>query len=138
MRPTPAVSAASSILSALPLMLALILASPAARAKLAPPTPEEKAAADEASAKGAWDTKVQAYQLCKASDRVAEKYRADTKAAGREPPQPTATPPCADPGPYSSPVLASGPKPLEAAGAHSPSSPAGAPHNSVVPQAQQK
>ena len=130
----------STTVSALPVMLALALTlpSPAARAKLAPLTPAEQAAAAEAAAKEAWNNKVQGFQLCKAADRVAEKYRADTKAAGKEPPQPAPTPACADPGPYNAPELATGPKPLESSGAHSPPSPAGAPPSSTVPQAAQK
>jgi hypothetical protein len=127
----------STTLSALPVMLALALTlpSPAARAKLAPLTPAEQAAAAETAAKEAWNNKVQAFQLCKAADRVAERYRADTKAAGKEPPQPTPTPPCTEPGPYNSPVLAAGAKPLESSGAHSPPSPAASPPSSTVPQA---
>jgi hypothetical protein len=116
---------------------ALLLPAPA-QARLAPPTPEQKAAAEETAAKEAWNTKVAAYQLCQASDRVAEKYRADMKAQGKPAPQPAATPACTDPGPYTSPVLAAGQKPIEQAGAHSPPAPAAAPHNSSVPQASMK
>lgn len=113
---------------------ALLLPAPA-QARLAPPTPEQKAAAEETAAKEAWNNKVAGFQLCKASERAADKYRADMKAQGKAAPQPTATPPCTDPGPYVSPVLAAGPKPIEQAGAHSPPSPAGAPPNTSVPQA---
>jgi hypothetical protein len=128
-----------AFLSPLPAMLALALTLPApAGAKLAPPTPEQKSAAEETAAKEAWNTKVAAYQLCQASDRVAEKYRADMKAQGKSAPQPAATPDCTDPGPYMSPVLAAGQKPIEQAGAHSPPAPATAPHNSSVPQASMK
>lgn len=43
-------------------------------AKLPPPTPEEKAKAEEAKAKAAWTAKVSAYQLCKVQDRIASKF----------------------------------------------------------------
>ena len=86
-----------------------------AGAKLPPLSDEAKAKAAEAAAKTAWSDKVAAYQLCKAMDRVAAHYLADAKKA-RQDPQPTATPPCADPGPFAYAPAAPA-KPLEAAGA---------------------
>jgi hypothetical protein len=50
-----------------------------ASATLPPPTPEARAQADLAKAKSAWTDKVAAYQLCRAGDRVAERYRASLK-----------------------------------------------------------
>jgi hypothetical protein len=79
-------------------MLALCLAG-AAAAKLPTPSPEAKAKADETAAKTAWTAKVADYQTCKAQDKVAAAYLADTKKAGKDV-KPTATPPCADPGPF--------------------------------------
>ena len=74
----------------------------AAVAKL--PTPvlsdEAKAKAAEAAAKTAHGNKDADLQLCKSMDRAALRYQADAKKAGKEPKSPTATPPCADPGPF--------------------------------------
>ena len=102
-----------------------VLLQPAA-AKLPPPSDEAKAKAAEAAAKTAWTDKTGAYQLCRAMDRTAAHYRKATKAA----PAPMATPPCADPGPFVPPP------PLEAAGAHSPATPAVAPPSSKATAAE--
>ncbi len=75
-------------------MLALPLA---ALAKLPAPTPEAKAKADEAKAKTAHGDKVNAYKLCLAMDRTAAQY---FKSSGKDPGSATATPACADPGPF--------------------------------------
>jgi len=69
-------------------------------AKLPPPTEEAKAAAAEAAAKAAHADKVAAYKLCVSMDRVAERYQADAKKAGKGPAPPTPTPACVDPGPF--------------------------------------
>jgi len=89
-------------------------------AKLPPVTEDAKAKAAEVAAKSAWTDKVGLFQLCRAMDRTAEAYRKEFQAAGKEPPQPTATPPCIDPGPFVTPVTPVASKPLEASGAHSP------------------
>ncbi|GAB4206204.1 MAG: hypothetical protein Fur0019_09160 [Tibeticola sp.] len=81
------------------LTLAAVL-SAATHAKLPPPSPEAQAKAAEAKAKAAWSSKVAAFQLCKAQDRAAAAYYKTAKAAGRETHAATATPPCADPGPF--------------------------------------
>jgi hypothetical protein len=59
----------------------LAVACVAALAKIPPPVLDDaaKAKAAEAAAKTAWQGKVDAYQLCKAQDRVAALYR---KSAG--------------------------------------------------------
>jgi hypothetical protein len=101
----------------------------------APPQDEAaKAKAAEAAAKTAWQTKVDAYKLCKSQDAIAAKYgnkagvKATTAAANKPagaasgptstPVTATMPPPCADPGPFAS----NAPKetPLETSGAHSP------------------
>ena len=83
------------------LSMTLLLAG-AAVAKLPAPvlTEEAKAKAAEAAAKTAHGNKVADFQLCKSMDRAALRYQADAKKAGKVPPPPTATPPCADPGPF--------------------------------------
>ncbi|MBA2675870.1 hypothetical protein [Ramlibacter sp.] len=48
-------------------------------AKLPPPDDEAKAKAAETAAKAGWQAKIDAYQLCKAQDRVVAAYR---KGAG--------------------------------------------------------
>lgn len=70
-------------------------ASAIALAKLPAPSDEAKAKAAEASAKTAWNGKVDGYKLCKSQDAVAA-MTAKTGKAGK----PVATPPCADPGAF--------------------------------------
>lgn len=119
------------------LMTLLVLAgiSGLVAAKLPPLSDEAKAKAAEAAAKAAWNDKVGAYQLCLAMDKVAARYLADVAKAGKTL-QPTATPPCTDPGAfaYAPPAPA---KPLEAAGAHSPAATAVAPPSDKMPAAEQ-
>lgn len=86
-----------------------------AQAKLPAPSDEAKAAAAAAADKAGWSNKVAAYQLCKAQDRVAAQVLAQARSAGKTM-QPTATPACADPGPYQAVQV----KAVEAAGAHAP------------------
>ena len=116
-------------------------------AKLPAQSDEAKAKVTEAAAKTAWADKGGAYKLCLSMDRVANGYRKQAMASGKAsllPQQapatasaaasasasisasasaPAATPialaPCADPGPYVAAVAPA--KPLEASGAHSPS-----------------
>ncbi|MBS0453581.1 MAG: hypothetical protein JSS14_19975 [Proteobacteria bacterium] len=117
---------------------ACLVAAPASWAKLAAPpepTPEAKAKAAETAARTAWTGKVDAYKLCLAQDRAVDNYRAGASAAGKQVPAAAATPPCADPGPFAY-VPPEAAKPLEAAGAHSPATPATSPHNSATPDAQ--
>lgn len=80
--------------------VALVLAAAPALAKLPPPSEEAKAKAAEAAARAAWAGKVENYKLCLSMERVAAKYRADAQQAGKQPPAPTPTPACADPGPF--------------------------------------
>ena len=102
-------------------------------AKLPPPSPEAKAKSDEAAARAAWAGKVDAYQLCQSQDRVAASYFKSAQAAAKEVKPATATPPCADPGPFAyTPAEA---KPLEASGAHSPADTATAPPSTKTPDA---
>lgn len=118
------------------LLIATVLAgvSVAALAKLPALSDEAKAKAAEAAAKAAWAGKVDNYLLCKSLDRVAAGYYKTAKAAGKDPKPPTATPPCADPGAfvYTPPEAA---KPIEAAGAHSPSGTAASPPSTKQPDA---
>ncbi len=67
-----------------------------ASAALPPLSDEAKAKAAEAKNKTGWSTKVAAYQLCQAQDRVAANY---LKSKGK--PKPAGEfPACANPGPY--------------------------------------
>ena len=97
----------------------MTLAAATALAKLPPPvlTDEAKAKAAEAAAKTAHGNKLADYQLCKSMERVAARYQADAKKAGKDAKPATATPPCADPGAfvYPSPAVASTPAPAPAA-----------------------
>jgi len=97
----------------------LTLAFGAALAKLPAPvlSDEAKAKAAEATAKTAHGNKVADFQLCKSMDRVAARYQAEAKKAGKEVKPPTETPPCADPGPfvYPPPAAATAAAPAAAA-----------------------
>jgi hypothetical protein len=132
----------------------LVAAGGLAVAKLPSPDDATKAKTAETAAKAAWQTKVDAYQLCKAQDKVAAQYmKTSGKTAAKEtkpapapaaqPPVAAASgtpvaaaqlPPCADPGPfaYNPPEQ----KPLEAAGAHSPSGTAASPPSVKPPSAE--
>ncbi|SDN50612.1 hypothetical protein [Polaromonas sp. JS666] len=111
----------------------LAAASATVLAKLPPLSDEAKAKAAEAAAKTAWTGKLEAYQLCKAQDKVAAAYYKSAKAAGKDTKPPAAAPACADPGPFAyTPPEA---KPLEAAGAHSPAGNATSPPSTKQPDA---
>jgi hypothetical protein len=133
----------------------LVAAGGLAFAKLPPPDDATRAKAAETAAKAAWQTKVDAYQLCKAQDKTAAQYmKTSGKTAAKPAPAPAAAapaaqppvaaasgtpvaaaqlPPCTDPGPfaYNPPEQ----KPLEAAGAHSPSGTAASPPSVKPPSA---
>jgi len=130
-------------------LMSVALALPVV-AKLPPLPDEAKAAAAATAAKAAWADKVGLYQLCLVQDRVAETYRKNAKAAGKDvaapapsaapasgvSAAPVAIPPCADPGPYVAAITPAASKPLEAAGAHSPPGTAVSPPSTNVPAAQ--
>ena len=130
----------------------LVAAGGLAFAKLPAPDDATKAKAAETAAKAAWQAKVDGYQLCKIQDKVAAQYMktaGKTVATNEAKPAPAAAapvaaasgtpvaaaqlPPCADPGPfaYNPPEQ----KPLEAAGAHSPTGTAASPPSVKPPSA---
>ena len=111
----------------------LAAASATVLAKLPALSDEAKAKATEAAAKTAWTGKLEAYQLCKAQDKVAAAYYKSAKTAGKETKPPMPAPACADPGPFAyTPPEA---KPLEASGAHSPAGNATSPPSTKQPDA---
>ena len=118
----------------LALIAAALLVAPALAA-LPALSDEAKARAAEAAAKTVWSGNVDNYLLCKAQDRVAERYRASAAAAGKPVPTATATPPCTDPGPFVYAPPQPEAKPLEAAGAHSPPATAASPPSTLQPAA---
>ena len=85
---------------ALCLSAVLAWASACAHAKLPAPSDEAKAKAAEAAAKTAYTGKVDGYKLCLAMDRMAARYQAAAKKAGKAASAPVETPACADPGPF--------------------------------------
>lgn len=112
----------------------LLSACAVAMAKLPPLGDEAKAKAVEAAAKAAWAGKVDNYLLCQSQDKVAARYFASAKEAGKETKVAAATPPCSDPGAFTyAPVEA--PKPIEASGAHSPATTAASPPSTKLPDA---
>jgi type II secretory pathway pseudopilin PulG len=74
--------------------------STAVVAKLPPLNDDQKAKAAEAKAKADWQAKVDAFQLCVSQERVARFYDASLRAKDKPVPQPVATAPCQDPGPF--------------------------------------
>ena len=114
-------------------MLGFLSAGPVA-AKLPQPSEEAAAKAAEAAARSAWSNKVAAYQLCRSQDKVAADYLASAKKAGTDAAAPMPTPPCTEPGAFV--YTPAPPKPLEAAGAHSPTATAATPPSGTQPQAQ--
>lgn len=116
------------------IMSLLASASALALATLPPLSDDAKAKAAEAAAKAAWAGKVDAYQLCKAQDKVAASYYASAKAAGKETKPAAATPACAEPGAFVYPPPEAA-KPIEASGAHSPAATAASPPSTTAPAA---
>jgi hypothetical protein len=100
-------------------------------AKLPPPTDAAKAQAAETRAKAAWTDKVGLYKTCVAGNKVVAEYRATLRREGKNPPAPTPTPACSDPGPYT-PMTATASKPIEMSEAHSPSGTAVSPPSTNV------
>ena len=117
--------------------LLIMAATSLAFAKLPALSDEAKAKAAEAAAKTAWSGKVDNYLLCKSQDKVAASYYKTAKAAGKDAKPAGATPPCADPGAfvYAPPEAA---KPVEAAGAHSPTTTAASPPGTKAPETANK
>ena len=114
-------------------LLTLALIAGSAAAKLPALSDEAKAKAAEAAARTAWSDKVAAYQLCQAMDRVAAAYLERARTAGKAA-EAVATPPCADPGTFAY-TPPPDPKPIEAAGAHSPPQTAATPPSTTQPAA---
>ena len=91
-----------------------------------------KAKAAETAAKTAWSGKVDSYQLCKSQDKSAASYYKTAKATGKPTKPATATPPCADPGPFAykpaaAAAVAATPAAVPAAGKTTAKAPATAP-----------
>jgi hypothetical protein len=107
------------------IVVAGALVAGSALAKLPALSDEAKAKAAEAAAKTAHAGKVDNYKLCVSMDQVAAVYYADAKKAGKEAKPPTATAPCADPGPFVYPPPAVPAAPTTAAAA--PAAPAATP-----------
>lgn len=128
--------APNALTLALTLAPALALVAGSAMAKLPPFSDEAKAKAAEAAARADWSNKVAGYQLCQSMDRVAARYLEQARAAGKSV-QPVATPACTEPGAfvYAPPAAA---KPIEAAGAHSPTTTAATPPSTTQPAATTK
>lgn len=102
------------------LVLLAVAATSSVWAKLPPPSDDAKAKAAEAAAKTAHGNKVADFQLCKSQDKVAAHYVSWAKSAGKEAKPATATPACADPGPFvypppAAPATAPAPAPAAAA-----------------------
>ncbi|MDP2018180.1 hypothetical protein [Hydrogenophaga sp.] len=120
------------------LCLSMLLAT-SVFAKLPAPvlTDEAKAKAEEAKAKTAWAAKVDNYKLCLSMDRAAGNYFKTAATSGKSVKPAAALPACADPGPFTYVAVAAVAvaKPVEAAGAHSPSTTAASPPSGKAPAA---
>jgi hypothetical protein len=95
-------------------------------AKLPPLSDEAKTKAAEAAAKAAHGTKVADFQLCKSMERTAARYASEAAKAGKTV-TPTATPPCADPGPFVPPGASAPAAAAPASAAPAAAAPASAP-----------
>ncbi|WP_200960853.1 hypothetical protein [Noviherbaspirillum sp. Root189] len=108
----------------LALLIVLACGASAVQAKLPPPTPEAKAAADAAKDKTAWSDKVASYKLCLVQDKVATQYLKSKEGAKK----PTVeTPPCTDPGPYVPTTAGAAPAPAPGSAAGGTTAAAAAP-----------
>jgi hypothetical protein len=120
------------------LCLSMLLAT-SVFAKLPAPvlTDEAKAKAEEAKAKTAWAAKVDNYKLCLSMDRAAGNYFKTAASTGKSVKPAAALPACADPGPFTYVAVAAAAvaKPVEAAGAHSPTTTAASPPSGKAPAA---
>lgn len=105
------------------LTAALLAACGLALAKLPPPDDAAKAKAAETAAKTAWQAKVDAYQLCKAQDRIVAVY---AKKSGKPVPVASKAPASAvkvaatAPAPASTPATAASGTPVAAVVAAAP------------------
>lgn len=104
------------------LLILSVLATVAgvAAAKLPPLSDEAKAKAAEAAAKTAHAGKVDNYKLCLSMDKVAARYHAEAKKAGKDVKPAAGAAACADPGPFvypppAAPAAAAAPAPAPAA-----------------------
>jgi hypothetical protein len=88
-----------------------------------PQTDEAKAKAAEAAAKTAHTGKVDAFKLCASMDKVAGHWNKTAKSLGKEAKPATATPACADPGPFVWPLPAAAAAPAAPAVAAAPAAP---------------
>jgi hypothetical protein len=102
-------------------LMALAGVQCSAWAKLPPPSAEAKAKADEAAAKTAHQGKVDAFLLCKSMDKVAARYQAEARKAGKAAKPTAGLAACADPGkfvytpPPAAPAVATAAAPAAAA-----------------------
>lgn len=111
-------------------LLLLAALSGAAFAKLPALSDEAKAKAAEAAAKTVWSGKSDIYLLCKSQNVVAASYYKSAAASGKPTKPATTTAPCADAGAFVyTPAELVVAKPIEAAGAHSPTPTAASPPN---------
>ncbi len=110
------------------LVISAVAISFGAVAKLPAPSEEAKAKAAEAAAKMAHGNKIADFQLCKSREKVAAHY---LKTQGKGKAAPTATPPCVDPGAYTSApsvaVAPAAPAPAAAPAAPAAAKPVAAP-----------
>lgn len=94
------VKISSKLKTAAGALIALALVHASVWAKLPPPSAEAKAKADETAAKTAHQGKVDAFLLCKSMDKVAARYQAEARKAGKAVKPSAGLAPCADPGKF--------------------------------------
>lgn len=101
--------------------VAALLLTGAAVAKLPALSDDAKAKAAEAAAKAAHAGKVDAYQLCKAQDKVAARTNKAAKPAGKDAKGAAPASTCVDPGPFVyTPPVAAAPAPAASAAVAKP------------------
>jgi hypothetical protein len=117
--------------------LALLFSLGDALAKLPASSDAEKESMSKNIARQTWSTKQDAFENCRAQDRIVKRYQAELRAQGKPVPVSIETGPCSDPGPFaadSGTPIAN--RPLEASGAHSPAGTAVTAPSSKIPQSE--
>ncbi len=115
----------------------LVALSGVALAKLPPPSEADKALTLQNIARQTRTAKQDAFESCRAQDRIVRQYQEGLRSKGKAIPTSIETGSCAEPGPYAAdsgmPITS---RPTEASGAHSPPATAVTPPSSTIPQSE--
>jgi hypothetical protein len=119
------------------MFLVLAAVSGLAMGKLPTPSEADKEQMLRNIARQTWSSKQDAFESCRAQDRIVKKYQEGLRSQGKTVPPSQDTGTCSDPGPFvadgGSPIIN---RPLEASGAHSPPGTAVTAPSSKIPQSE--